>query len=84
MGVTDEMLSKDIHCLFRLKEGFAVSSTYKDIAIKLMVESNLTWVSAIRSLTVIDISITLRNLIPETNAINTVSRDTVKAVKPQK
>ena len=65
MRVTDEMLSKDIHCLSRLKEGLTASNTYRGIAFELIVESNLTWDNAIRSLTFIDSSFALRNMATE-------------------
>ena len=60
MGIDESMISKDLHCLSRLKEGLAGSPIYKDIAMKLMVETNLTWDEAIKSLTILDGSIALR------------------------
>ena len=46
----------------RLKEGLVGSPIYKDKAMKLMVETNLTWDEAI-SLTILDGSISLREKI---------------------
>ena len=61
MGVDETMICKDIHCLGRLKEGLAISNEYKDIAMKFMVESNLTWDDATKSLSIFDGSIALKD-----------------------
>ena len=93
MGVDDTMISTDIHCLGRLKEGLAISNVYKDIAIKFMVESNLTWDE---SLSIFDESIALKDKINNESdqlieiktpgAIPTHSSGTeaVKSFKPSK
>ena len=60
MGIDETMISKDLHCLSRLKEGLVASSIYKDIAMKLMVETNLTWDETVKSLTILDGSTALR------------------------
>ena len=90
------MICKDIHCLGRLKEGLAISNEYKDIAMKFMVESNLTWDDATKSLSIFDGSIALKekinnesNQLLEQNKLGAIpthssGTEAVKRVKPSK